>query len=60
MAAKFKNMLGIEALLIPEGRAVFDVRFDDDLVYSKFQTGAFPDEDQLVERARSKTESWSR
>ena len=48
MAAKIKASLGIEAKLIPEGRGIFDVVVDGDLVYSKFETGTFPDSDTLI------------
>ena len=48
MAAKIQDRLGVEVELIPDGRGIFDVTVDQALVYSKFKTGAFPDEDQLV------------
>ena len=48
MAAKIKESLGVEPRLIPEGRGIFDVVVDGNLVYSKFETGTFPDNDQLV------------
>ena len=48
MAAKIKETLGVEPRLIPEGRGIFDVMVDGNLVYSKFKTGTFPDDDQLV------------
>ena len=48
MAARFKEVFETEAELIAEGRGVFDVRVDDELIYSKHQTGTFPDEDQLL------------
>jgi predicted Rdx family selenoprotein len=40
--------LGIDAILIPQGRGVFDVVVDDRLVYSKYETGVFPDNEILV------------
>ncbi len=48
MAAKIKKALGTEPKLIPEGRGIFDVVVEDELVYSKFKTGSFPDEKQLI------------
>ncbi len=48
MAAKIKEALGVEPRLIPEGRGIFDVVVNGNLVYSKFETGHFPDNDQLV------------
>ena len=34
--------------MIPKSGGIFDVKVDNELVYSKFKTGSFPDEDQLV------------
>jgi selT/selW/selH-like putative selenoprotein len=48
LAAKIKEALAVEPVLIPEGRGIFDVLVDGNLVYSKFETGTFPDNDQLV------------
>lgn len=44
MAAKIKKALGTEPKLIHDGRGIFDVVVEDELVYSKFKTGSFPDE----------------
>ena len=49
MAAKIKDALGVEVTLVPEGKGIFDVSVDNNLVYSKFKTGVFPEEDELVE-----------
>lgn len=38
----------VSAKLIEGGGGIFDVRVDGALVYSKHQTGEFPDESQLV------------
>ena len=48
MAAKISDSLGVDVTLIPKGRGIFDVLADGALVYSKFETGTFPDNDQLV------------
>jgi len=48
LAAKIKQALGIGSELIPGGQGIFDVVVDRELVYSKFKTGSFPDEDQLI------------
>jgi selT/selW/selH-like putative selenoprotein len=48
LAAKIRQSLGVESRLVAEGRGIFDVVVDGNLVYSKFETGAFPDNDQLV------------
>lgn len=56
MAAKFKHAIGVDSRLIPEGRGIFDVVIDDELVFSKFKTGTFPDETELVKIAAQKFE----
>ena len=48
MAAKIKESLGVEPRLIPEGRGIFDVVVDGKLMFSKFETGTFPDNGQVV------------
>ena len=41
-------VFGVDAELIAGGGGIFDVRVDGDLVYSKHQTGEFPDEGKLI------------
>ena len=48
MAAKIENALGTAPELIPKGGGIFDVAVENELVYSKSQTGSFPDEEQLI------------
>ncbi|MBH81548.1 MAG: hypothetical protein CMQ49_13660 [Gammaproteobacteria bacterium] len=48
MAAKFAQAFSTDARLIPGGGGIFDVEVDGQLVYSKYQTGEFPDEAELV------------
>ena len=48
MAAKLKEAFGDEAFLIEGAGGIFDVNVDGALVYSKHETGEFPDEDKLV------------
>ena len=48
LAAKIKQALGTEPELIPKGQGIFDVVVEGDLVYSKFKTGSFPDEEKLI------------
>jgi selT/selW/selH-like putative selenoprotein len=35
--------LGIEASLVAGSNGIFDVKVDDKVVYSKFETGRFPE-----------------
>jgi selenoprotein W-related protein len=38
-----------ELKLIPAGGGSFELTLDGDLVYSKLETGKFPDEQQMIE-----------
>ncbi len=40
--------MAVKPELIAGQGGIFDVKVDDTLVYSKFKTGQFPDEDKLV------------
>ena len=53
MAARMKETLSVDAVLVPGGNGVFDVVVDGRLVYSKHETGQFPDEDSLVKAIAS-------
>ena len=53
MAAKIQDALGAEAFLIEGAGGIFDVNVDGKLVYSKHETGDFPDEDALVNDLRT-------
>jgi len=55
LAAKLKDEFGIDATLIAGAGGIFDVCLGDELVYSKHQTGRFPDEDAVVESIRRET-----
>lgn len=48
MAARLKDEFDVECELIKGGGGIFDVKVDGNLVYSKHQTGQFPDHDKLV------------
>ncbi len=50
LAAKIKQALGTEPKLVSKGNGIFDVAVQDELVYSKFQTGTFPNEEKLVDK----------
>ncbi len=43
-----ESALGATTELLEGSGGIFDVRLDENLVYSKFETGDFPDEDALV------------
>jgi selenoprotein W-related protein len=53
LAAKLKSALGANPTLIAGGGGIFDVTVNGQRVYSKHQTGSFPDEAQLVKEIAS-------
>jgi selenoprotein W-related protein len=57
VAAELKEAFGVEAQLVESSGGMFDVIVDGKLVYSKAQTGRFPDEGEVVkllEKAKGK------
>ncbi len=54
LAGKLKSNFDIEAQLIEGTGGIFDVKLGGNLVYSKHQTGSFPDEDELIASLREK------
>jgi len=47
-----KEKLGAEVELVGGSGGVFEVTVDGRLVYSKKQTGVFPDEETLIQKLR--------
>jgi predicted Rdx family selenoprotein len=47
------NANGIPATDIPGGKGQFDVIRDGDLVYSKHETGRFPEHDEILTALRA-------
>ena len=45
---KIQDARGVEAELVPGSNGVFDVVVDGKLIYSKHQTGRFPDPDEIL------------
>ena len=54
LADKLKSNFDIEARLIEGAGGIFDVKLGGNLVYSKHETGSFPDEDELIASLREK------
>jgi selenoprotein W-related protein len=48
LAAKIKREFGINAELIKGGGGVFDVKADGKLIYSKHETGRFPENQEVI------------
>ena len=44
---KLFNLFGIESELIESGRGVFEVRLNNNLIFSKKQLGRFPEEGEI-------------
>ncbi len=52
MAAEITKSFGIECTLIPKGRGIFDVGVDGTIIYSKYETGRFPETSEIIETIR--------
>ncbi|NPV85851.1 MAG: hypothetical protein HPY45_07565 [Anaerolineae bacterium] len=48
MAAQIQRRLGLEVTIEPGVEGQFDVVADGKTIYSKFKTGRFPEEDDIV------------
>ena len=48
LLSSYKQQIG-EMKLIPSSGGCFELSINGDLIYSKLKTGAFPDEDAMVE-----------
>ena len=55
MAATIKTVLGIETELLPGAKGIFDVVVDGDLIFSKYQTGRYPEHEEIVSLLRERT-----
>ena len=53
LAEKLKTSLKLETDLIKGSNGIFDVELCGELVYSKSETGEFPDEESLIQKIRS-------
>jgi selenoprotein W-related protein len=52
LAASLKREFGVEAELIRGTNGVFDVVVDDQLIFSKHDSGRFPDDGEVEARIR--------
>jgi len=50
LAAAIRESRGIEPELIEGGKGIFDVKLDGELVYSKYETGRFPENDEVLDK----------
>ncbi|MEO1993854.1 MAG: Rdx family protein [Planctomycetaceae bacterium] len=54
LAAALTDEFSITAELIEGEKGVFDVVVDGDLVYSKHETGRFPENDEIVQALKAR------
>ena len=54
MAAAISSELGIEAELIRGGKGIFDVVVDGQKIYSKYETGRFPEDEEVLSQLRDR------
>ena len=50
MAAAIKDRFQVESELIKGSSGVFDVKVDDALIYSKQETGVFPEHHEVLDK----------
>ena len=55
MAAAIERAKGVKPELIQGGGGVFDVVADGELVFSKHETGRFPENAEIVKALRERT-----
>lgn len=48
MADEIKDQFGVQAELIKGSGGIFDVVVDGKMIYSKHQTGRFPENDEVI------------
>jgi selenoprotein W-related protein len=49
-----KDEFDVQATLIAGGGGIFDVVVDGDRIYSKHETGSFPEDDEIVQVLRER------
>ena len=54
MAATIRKELGIDSELQRKSGGIFDVIVDGEKIYSKYDTGTFPSEKDIVEQLRKR------
>ncbi len=54
MQARIKDEIGITASLVKSSGGAFEVTVDGDLIYSKLETGAFPEDAEIVRMLKAR------
>ncbi len=52
MAAAIKDEIGAESELIRGAKGIFDVVVDDQLIFSKYETQRFPEDEEILSGLR--------
>ena len=52
MADELHKAFGLEAKLVPGRNGIFDVIADDNLVFSKFEVGRFPEPGEVANKLK--------
>ena len=52
LAEELRNSLGVESELTPGSNGIFDVIVDGKTVFSKYETGRFPDTDEISSKLK--------
>ena len=53
MAAKIRDVAGIDPKLIPSGGGAFEIRVNGKLIHSKLETGEWPDFDAIAQQVKT-------
>ena len=53
MAATLKKEFGLDAEIVRKSGGIFDVSVDNEKIYSKYDTGTFPSEKEIVDKLRA-------
>ena len=54
MAATIARDFDNETELLPGGKGIFDVVVDGELIYSKYETGRFPEDEEVLSQLRER------
>jgi selenoprotein W-related protein len=54
LAAKIRDVAGIQPKLIPSGGGAFEIRVNGQRIHSKLETGEWPDFDAIAQQVKKK------
>jgi selenoprotein W-related protein len=53
LAASISKALGVDSTLIEGSNGIFDVVVDDEMIFSKYESGRFPEDEEVVDKLRA-------